>query len=123
MTDPIKALADAARGVLDHIDIDHQDSDNFVCEALHVRNGLRGSCNCSADEPRRARAALLNALASYDAAQAQPAPTDAEIEAAVNHLCYEQWDDGMCELHSPSAEESRKDLLSLIARMRGGTQA
>lgn len=105
MTNPITALADAARRAL-----------------VVLRNMSRWQISA---EPLRNDAMhvvpdLDEALAAYDAAQAQPAPSDEEIEAAINGLVVAWRSKCATSEHVASAWTG---IRSLIARLRGGGHA
>lgn len=77
MTDPIKAIADAARKALNHWCPTHCDSDHFVCPTLYLGKTL-DDCTCGAAQEFAEHAELSKALAAYDASQSPP--SDAEID-------------------------------------------
>jgi len=126
MTDTIKALADAAR---------------LLVAACVAKDSKWESTNPKwvsvlvADDDARFRAAkeLHIALAAYDAAQAQPAPTEAEIESAVVEFGSAKFWQGEAmwsptditedgELLDRRSLEAKANLLFLIARLRGGAR-
>ena len=120
MTDPVKALADAARKVV---------GANWVklFATRHCDPEWSKGIPIAAD---KLIGGLADALAAYDAAHAQPAPSDAEIEnqrirmvaqfravkvlAALGEDCHSLASE--CE----KGEVMVAETFALIARLRGG---
>lgn len=97
MTDPIKALVDEVR--------------DAAFRLLSVADSYSAEKSIAHD--------LLDTLTSYEVSQAQPAPTDAEIEAAISDLVV-AWRSRVATREC--VESAWVRIRSLIARLRGGAQ-